>query len=124
LLAVKALVLFAPSSPCGARGGDQSLPCGAEVAQALSLAVDHPHLLLVVVVAGCWGEVVEPVDLLGGQFDAIGGNVLLDPGDAWCRGSGRRRRPWPRLVWSPTAAAERVRRFFLVIQAAAEVERG
>ena len=37
---------------------------------------------------GCWGEVVELVDLLGGQLDAVGGDVLLDPGDAPGAGDG------------------------------------
>jgi hypothetical protein len=41
-----------------------------------------------VVIADGWGEVVELVDLLGGQLDAIGGNVLLDPGDALGAGDG------------------------------------
>jgi hypothetical protein len=41
-----------------------------------------------VVIAGCWGEVVELVDLLGGQLDAVGGDVLLDPGDALGAGDG------------------------------------
>jgi hypothetical protein len=41
----------------------------------------QPHLLLVVVGADGWGVVVELVDLLGAQLDAIGGDVLLDPGD-------------------------------------------
>jgi hypothetical protein len=34
-----------------------------------------------VVAAGGRGEVVEFADLLCGQFDAVGGGVLLDPGD-------------------------------------------
>jgi hypothetical protein len=37
-----------------------------------------------VVVAGGRGEVVELVELLGGQPDAVGGEVLLDPGDCGC----------------------------------------
>ena len=31
--------------------------------------------------AGGRGEVVEPFDLFGAQFDAIGGGVLLDAGN-------------------------------------------
>jgi hypothetical protein len=65
-----------------------------------------------VVVAGCWGEVVELVDLLGGQLDAIGGDVLLDPGDALGAGDGAMSSPLAgsqvRATWArvaPTSAA-------------------
>ncbi len=40
------------------------------------------------VVASSGREVVEPVDLLGTQLDAVGGGVLLDAGDPF--GSGDR----------------------------------
>jgi hypothetical protein len=35
-----------------------------------------------VALAGGRGDVVEPLDLLGAQLDAVGGGVLLDAGDA------------------------------------------
>jgi len=45
-------------------------------------AVDCGHVRLVVALAGGRGEVVEPLDLLGAQLDAVGSGVLLDAGDA------------------------------------------
>jgi len=32
--------------------------------------------------AGGWGEIVEPLDVLRAQLDAVGSGVLLDAGDA------------------------------------------
>lgn len=48
---------------------------------AAPLALDHLHLCLVVGIALRRGEVVELLDLPGGQRDAIGVDVLLDAGD-------------------------------------------
>ena len=45
-------------------------------------AVDCSHVGLVVAFAGGGREVVEPLDLLGAQLDAVGRGVLLDAGDA------------------------------------------
>jgi DNA helicase-2/ATP-dependent DNA helicase PcrA len=53
------------------------------------LPFDHPHLRLGVMAAGRRGHVVELLDLLLGQLDRVGGDVLLDPGDA--PGAGDRR---------------------------------
>ena len=44
--------------------------------------VDCGHVRLVVAVAGGGGEIVEPLDLLRAQLDAVGSGVLLDAGDA------------------------------------------
>jgi Bacterial-like globin len=49
-------------------------------AHRLSSPVDHLHLLLAVVLAGRGGHLGQLVDLLGGQFDSVGRDVLLDPG--------------------------------------------
>ena len=51
-------------------------------------AVDDGHVPFVVALAGGGREVVQPFDLLGAQFDAVGGGVLLDAGDAL--GAGNR----------------------------------
>jgi hypothetical protein len=45
-------------------------------------AVDCGHVRLVVALADCRGEVVEPLDLLRAQRDAVGSGVLVDAGDA------------------------------------------
>jgi hypothetical protein len=45
-------------------------------------AVDGGHARFVVAFAGGGREVVEPFDLAAGEFDAVGGGVLLDAGDA------------------------------------------
>jgi hypothetical protein len=50
---------------------------------------NHLHLLFVVVVASSGREVVEPVDLLGTQLDAVGGGVLLEARDPLGPGYGR-----------------------------------
>src|SRR3954453_18944624 len=52
------------------------------VRRSVGSSVEHLHLLLVVMVTRRGGQLVEPVELLGTQLDAVGGNVLLDPGDA------------------------------------------
>jgi hypothetical protein len=44
------------------------------------LAVDGGHDGFFVALAGGRGEVVQPLELLGAQFDAVGGGVLLDTG--------------------------------------------
>src|ERR1700728_1884568 len=54
---------------------------GVDLASGGSSALDHPHLLLVVVVADGGGEIVELVDLSGSQLDAVSSGVLLDAGD-------------------------------------------
>jgi hypothetical protein len=51
-------------------------------------AVDGGHVGFVVPLAGGEDEVVEPLDLLGGQFDGVGGGVLLDAG--YALGAGNR----------------------------------
>ena len=48
----------------------------------MPLAVDTGHVGLVVALADGRREVVEPVDLIRAQFDAVGGYVLLDAGDS------------------------------------------
>src|SRR5580692_8469575 len=45
-------------------------------------AVEHPHLGLGVVVAGRRGQLGELPDLLRRQLDGVGGDVLLEAGDA------------------------------------------
>ena len=52
-------------------------------------AVDDRHIPFVVTLAGGRREVVQPFYLLGAQFDAVGGCVLLDAGDPL--GAGNRR---------------------------------
>ncbi len=42
-------------------------------------ALDHPHLLLAVVVTGGRGEPVEAGELVGAELDGVGGHVLLHP---------------------------------------------
>ena len=54
---------------------------GGTASAAAGSAADQPHVRFFVVVAGGPGEVVELADLLGGQLGAVGGGVLLDPGD-------------------------------------------
>jgi hypothetical protein len=44
-------------------------------------AVDNGHVPFVVTLAGGRCEVIQPLDLLGAQLDAVGGGVLLDAGD-------------------------------------------
>ena len=44
-------------------------------------AVDDRHVPFVVTLAGGRREVVQPLDLRGAQFDAVGGRVFLDAGD-------------------------------------------
>jgi hypothetical protein len=43
-------------------------------------AVDHLHLQFAVVLAGRGGDLGQLVELLGGEHDSVGGDVLLDPG--------------------------------------------
>jgi hypothetical protein len=50
--------------------------------RALWSAVDGGHVQLVVALAGGRREIVEPLDLLRAELDAVGGRVLLDAGDA------------------------------------------
>src|SRR5580658_4171470 len=45
-------------------------------------ALDHPHLLFAVVIADRGCETVQTVELVGAEFDLVGSDVLLDPGDA------------------------------------------
>jgi len=49
-------------------------------------AVDDGHVAFFVAFAGGRGEHVEPFDLSGGQLDAVGGGVLLNPGDPFGAG--------------------------------------
>jgi hypothetical protein len=51
--------------------------------------VDGGHVGLGVPLAGGWGEGVQPGELSGGEFEAVGGGVLLDSVDA--PGAGNRR---------------------------------
>jgi hypothetical protein len=44
-------------------------------------ALKQLHLRVVVVVAGCWGQVVESGGLLRRELDGIGGHVFIDAGD-------------------------------------------
>jgi hypothetical protein len=44
-------------------------------------AVDGGHVRLLVAIAGGRGEIVEPLDLLHAQLDAVGCRVLLDAGN-------------------------------------------
>ncbi len=52
-------------------------------------SVDSCHIPFVVTFAGGRREVVQPLDLVGGQLDAVGGGVLLDSGNPL--GAGDRR---------------------------------
>jgi hypothetical protein len=45
-------------------------------------AVDGGHVRFVVAFAGGWRQVAEASELVLGQFDAVGGGVLLDAGDS------------------------------------------
>jgi hypothetical protein len=45
-------------------------------------AVDDGHVSLLMAPARSRGEVVEPLDLLRAQFDAVGFDVFFDAGDA------------------------------------------
>jgi len=57
-------------------------------------AVDGGHVRLLVALAGGRGELVEPLDLLRAQLDAVRCRVSPRRGRrAWCRGSGQYRRP-------------------------------
>jgi hypothetical protein len=53
---------------------------------------------LFVALAGGRGEIVEPIDLLCAQLDAVGGGVLLDPRDALGAGD--------RAMSSPCASSQ------------------
>ena len=44
-------------------------------------AVDDGHIPFVVTLPRGRREVVQPLDLLGAQLEAVGGGVLLDAGD-------------------------------------------
>jgi hypothetical protein len=50
--------------------------------------VDPGHVGLGVPIAGCRGQGVQPGVLSGGEFEAVGGGVLLDAADA--PGAGNR----------------------------------
>src|SRR5205814_2048689 len=52
------------------------------------LAVDGGHVRFIVAFPGSRSEVVQPLDLLGAELDAVGGGVLLDAGDSLCAGIG------------------------------------
>ena len=72
-------------SPIGRIGGRNQRPAARfarAIAAATWSAVDCGHVRLVVALAGGGGEIVEPLDLLRAQLDAVGGRVLLDAGDA------------------------------------------
>ena len=68
------------SSSRSSRGGGCVGACGS--------AVDRGHVRLVVPGAGGRGQGVEPLELVGGEHDGVGGGVLLDAGDAAGAGDG------------------------------------
>ena len=55
----------------------------------MRLAVDGGHAFLAVSLAGGGREVIQAVELIVAEHDAVGGSVLLDAGDA--PGTGDRR---------------------------------
>src|ERR1022692_4600244 len=81
--------------------GVSAVGAGGTAPAAAGSAADQPHVRFFVMVACGRGEVVELADLLGGQLDAVGGGVLLDPGTRLvpgigrdCPAPGQRRRPY------------------------------
>jgi hypothetical protein len=63
------------------------------------LALDAGHIPLVVTFASGRSEVVQPLDLLGAQFDAVGRRIFLDARDPlgpWNRGDVVTLREQPR----------------------------
>ena len=82
-------MLFEPAGGMGFTTYPSSVSSTSVSAASPVSPADHSHLRFFMVVAGRRGEVVELIDLLGRYYDAVGGGVLLDAGDALGAGDGR-----------------------------------